>query len=49
LEANPDRFPIQVSDKVLHFCCEGCQGIYRILHLPELTEEKEKEKEKENG
>jgi hypothetical protein len=44
LEADPDRFSIHVSDKVLHFCCEGCQGIYLILHFPELMEEKEKKK-----
>jgi hypothetical protein len=22
-----------------HFCCEGCQGIYRMLHEGELVEE----------
>jgi hypothetical protein len=40
--------PVEISDFVLNtksgikrFCCEGCLGIYRLLHEDELAEEVE--------
>ena len=40
------QLPIEVSGYEVktpgglkHFCCEGCQGIYRMLHEGELVEE----------
>jgi hypothetical protein len=27
----PD-FSLSTTDGPKHFCCEGCQGIYRLLH-----------------
>ncbi len=41
-------FPIHTRARTLHFCCEGCQGIYRMLHQPEeLPEGSVKEQENE--
>lgn len=25
-------FTLEAQDKTLRFCCEGCRGIYRMLH-----------------
>ncbi len=40
--------PVEISDFILNtksgikrFCCEGCLGIYRLLHEDELAEEVE--------
>lgn len=40
------QLPVEVSGYQLntlagvkYFCCEGCQGIYRMLHEGELTKE----------
>jgi hypothetical protein len=45
LTVEQDRFLIHTSENVLHFCCEGCQGIYRLLHQPKEQADKGKEKE----
>jgi ribosomal protein L24E len=43
LNIEQDRFLIHIPGNILHFCCEGCQGIYRILHQPEEVAEKEQQ------
>lgn len=25
-------FSLSLADRSLHFCCEGCRGIYQMLH-----------------
>lgn len=44
------QLPITGEPYVLHtslgikqFCCEGCQGIYRMLHEAEILEDSSKE------
>ena len=32
-------FEEQTKDGVKHFCCDGCQGIFRLLHEDEIVEE----------
>jgi hypothetical protein len=34
LPVERDDFRIRTPERILHFCCEGCQGIYRLLHQP---------------
>jgi ribosomal protein L24E len=41
LKVEQDRFLIHTSETVLHFCCEGCQGIYRMLRQPDESVSKE--------
>ncbi|GAB4361166.1 MAG: heavy metal translocating P-type ATPase metal-binding domain-containing protein [Methylohalobius sp. ZOD2] len=36
----PD-FRLQTKNGVKQFCCEGCLGIYRMLHENEIIEEPE--------
>ncbi|MCX8049534.1 MAG: heavy metal translocating P-type ATPase metal-binding domain-containing protein [Methylohalobius sp.] len=36
----PD-FTLKTKSGIKRFCCEGCLGIYRLLHEDELAEEKE--------
>lgn len=44
LPVERDDFRIHTPERILHFCCEGCQGIYRLLHEPvELDEGAAKE------
>lgn len=44
LPVERDDFRIRTPERILHFCCGGCQGIYRLLHQPvELDEEAAKE------
>jgi hypothetical protein len=43
LDIEQDRFLILTTENILHFCCEGCQGIYRMLHQLEEVVEKERE------
>jgi hypothetical protein len=35
LPADPERYLIHTRERILHFCCGGCQEIYRMLHQPE--------------
>ena len=41
----PD-FQLQTKNGVKRFCCEGCLGIYRMLHEDEIIEEAQGPKEK---
>lgn len=34
----PD-FRLQTKNGIKQFCCEGCLGIYRLLHEEEIAEE----------
>jgi len=36
----PD-FRLETREGVKQFCCEGCLGIYRMLHEEEIVEQKE--------
>ncbi|MEO5344382.1 MAG: heavy metal translocating P-type ATPase metal-binding domain-containing protein [Gammaproteobacteria bacterium SHHR-1] len=35
LVVEKDRYIIHTRQTRLHFCCDGCQGIYRMLHQPD--------------
>ena len=43
LAVETDRYLIHTQERTLHFCCGGCQGIYRMLHQPEEITDKERE------
>lgn len=32
LDVGIKPFPLATPDKTLEFCCEGCLGIYQMLH-----------------
>lgn len=32
-------FALRTKDGPKYFCCEGCQGIYQMLHKDELLQE----------
>ena len=32
LDVETDAFTIRTQDGVLKFCCDGCEGIYRMLN-----------------
>lgn len=32
LDCGVKPFTLCTADKTLHFCCEGCKGIYKMLH-----------------
>ncbi|GAB6042551.1 heavy metal translocating P-type ATPase metal-binding domain-containing protein [Endothiovibrio diazotrophicus] len=35
LPVEHDVFPVRTAEGTLHFCCDGCRGIYRMLHQPQ--------------
>jgi hypothetical protein len=37
LEIGPKPFLLESGGKSLRFCCDGCLGIYQMLHETELT------------
>ncbi|BCX81223.1 hypothetical protein MIT9_P0801 [Methylomarinovum caldicuralii] len=41
----PD-FELKTKDGVKRFCCEGCLGIYRMLHEDEIVEDPQTAEEK---
>jgi len=41
----PD-FRLQTRNGVKQFCCEGCLGIYRMLHEDEIVEQTQVSEEK---
>lgn len=32
LDVGIKPFPLSTPEKTLQFCCEGCRGIYQMLH-----------------
>lgn len=32
LDVGKQPFPLRTPEKTLQFCCEGCKGIYQMLH-----------------
>ncbi|HHJ39032.1 MAG TPA: metal-binding protein [Methylothermaceae bacterium] len=36
-----DDFRLQTKSGLKQFCCEGCLGIYRMLHEDEIVEDAE--------
>lgn len=32
LEVGAKPFPLATAERELQFCCEGCRGIYEMLH-----------------
>jgi len=32
LEVGAKPFPLVTTERELQFCCEGCRGIYEMLH-----------------
>ncbi len=38
-----DDFRLQTKTGLKQFCCEGCLGIYRMLHESEIIEAAEKD------
>ncbi|TCJ11628.1 metal-binding protein [Parasulfuritortus cantonensis] len=38
LDVGARPFCLQAGGKTLKFCCDGCLGIYRMLHESELRE-----------
>lgn len=39
LEVKDERYKIQTKDKTWRFCCEGCEGIWRMLNEDEIKGE----------
>ena len=48
LPVERDEYVLRTPERTLHFCCEGCLGIYRMLHQPQELEPGES-KESSNG
>ncbi len=32
LDVGAKPFTLKTAERTLEFCCEGCQGIYQLLH-----------------
>lgn len=32
LDCGNRPFPLEMPEKTLQFCCEGCRGIYMMIH-----------------
>lgn len=32
LDCGSKPFDLATPERMLHFCCEGCRGIYQMLH-----------------
>lgn len=39
LDVEVDGFEIKTTEGDKHFCCEGCKGIYQMLHEDQLLSE----------
>ena len=35
LAVEHDVYRVRTAEGTLHFCCDGCRGIYRMLHEPQ--------------
>jgi hypothetical protein len=35
-------FELKTTDGLKHFCCEGCKGIYQMLHEKQILDETDK-------
>ncbi|MBV5276678.1 heavy metal translocating P-type ATPase metal-binding domain-containing protein [bacterium] len=46
LDCGVQPFTLRTPDKTLQFCCEGCKGIYQMLH--EINEVPEKPAQSRN-
>ena len=39
LEVEVDGFELKTTDGAKRFCCEGCKGIYQMLHEEQVVAE----------
>ena len=42
LPVGPAEYLLMTQTGIKQFCCEGCQGIYRMLHEAEILDEQPK-------
>lgn len=44
LEVGTKPFPLATAERELQFCCEGCRGIYEMLHdIPSASAQNDKQ------